>query len=122
MLGVGSHSRPIPHLSAKPSVFVRPPRELRAAMSLARLWRDQGKRTVVPVYGWFPCRPAMLRMLFLEGHAFEVTALELLAGSFRPLLVEAGEARTIEYPITCLHALSEWVGRSEGADLQPRLA
>jgi predicted ATPase len=32
--------------------------ELRAAMSLARLWRDQGKRAeahdlLVPVYGWF---------------------------------------------------------------------
>jgi predicted ATPase len=32
--------------------------ELRAAMSLARLWRDQGKRKearelLAPVYGWF---------------------------------------------------------------------
>ena len=32
--------------------------ELRAAASLARLWRDQGKRTeardlLAPVYGWF---------------------------------------------------------------------
>ena len=32
--------------------------ELRAAMSLARLWRDQGKRSaardlLAPVYGWF---------------------------------------------------------------------
>jgi predicted ATPase len=32
--------------------------ELRAAISLARLWRDQGKRAkardlLVPVYGWF---------------------------------------------------------------------
>ena len=32
--------------------------ELRAAMSLARLWRDQGKRAeardlLAPVYGWF---------------------------------------------------------------------
>ena len=32
--------------------------ELRAAMSMARLWRDQGKREearelLVPVYGWF---------------------------------------------------------------------
>jgi predicted ATPase len=32
--------------------------ELRAAMSMARLWRDQGKRNeardlLVPVYGWF---------------------------------------------------------------------
>jgi predicted ATPase len=32
--------------------------ELRAAGSLARLWRDQGKRTeardlLAPVYGWF---------------------------------------------------------------------
>ena len=33
-------------------------RELRAAMSMARLWRDQGKREeardlLAPVYGWF---------------------------------------------------------------------
>jgi predicted ATPase len=33
-------------------------RELRAAMSMARLWRDQGKRDearnlLAPVYGWF---------------------------------------------------------------------
>ena len=32
--------------------------ELRAAMSMARLWRDQGKRKearefLAPVYGWF---------------------------------------------------------------------
>ena len=32
--------------------------ELRAAMSMARLWRDQGKRDearelIAPVYGWF---------------------------------------------------------------------
>ena len=32
--------------------------ELRAAMSIARLWRDQGKRDnarelLAPVYGWF---------------------------------------------------------------------
>ena len=32
--------------------------ELRAAMSLAQLWRDQGKRTeardlLAPAYGWF---------------------------------------------------------------------
>jgi predicted ATPase len=32
--------------------------ELRAAISLARLWRDQGKRTeardlLAPIYGWF---------------------------------------------------------------------
>ena len=32
--------------------------ELRAAMSMARLWRDQGKRDeardpVAPIYGWF---------------------------------------------------------------------
>jgi predicted ATPase len=32
--------------------------ELRAAMSMARLWRDQGKRheareLLAPIYGWF---------------------------------------------------------------------
>jgi predicted ATPase len=32
--------------------------ELRAAMSMARLWRDQGKRDearnlLAPIYGWF---------------------------------------------------------------------
>jgi hypothetical protein len=36
----------------------RDPPELRAAMSVARLWRDQGKRDearelLAPVYGWF---------------------------------------------------------------------
>ena len=36
--------------------------ELRAAMSMARLWRDQGKREearelLAPVYGWFCCSP-----------------------------------------------------------------
>jgi predicted ATPase len=47
------------------SVVIRNPREqqaksweLRAAISLARLWRDQGKRAearelLAPVYGWF---------------------------------------------------------------------
>jgi predicted ATPase len=35
-----------------------PPWELRATMSMARLWRDQGKRQqahdlLAPVYGWF---------------------------------------------------------------------
>jgi predicted ATPase len=37
--------------------------ELRAAMSMARLWRDQGKRNearelLAPVYGWFTVRHA----------------------------------------------------------------
>jgi predicted ATPase len=36
----------------------RKPWELRAAMNLARLWRDQGKvqqarELLAPVYGWF---------------------------------------------------------------------
>ena len=36
----------------------RPPWELRAATSVARLWRDQGKpqqarELLAPVYGWF---------------------------------------------------------------------
>jgi predicted ATPase len=36
----------------------RPIRKLRAATSMARLWRDQGKREearelLAPVYGWF---------------------------------------------------------------------
>jgi predicted ATPase len=40
-------------------VNIKPsPEELRAAMSMARLWRDQGKRDeardlLAPVYGWF---------------------------------------------------------------------
>ena len=38
--------------------FVSELSELRAAMSMARLWRDQGKREearelLAPVYGWF---------------------------------------------------------------------
>jgi len=36
----------------------QPQRELRASMSLARLWRDQGKvqqacELLAPIYGWF---------------------------------------------------------------------
>ena len=42
----------------RPSAASRSPAELRAAMSLARLWRDQGKaqqarELLAPVYGWF---------------------------------------------------------------------
>ena len=49
-------------ISSKPLVFARQQQakswELRAAMSLARLWRDQGKvqqarELLGPVYGWF---------------------------------------------------------------------
>jgi hypothetical protein len=41
------------HVNNKPSTF-----ELRAAMSLARLWRDQGtvreaRELLAPVYAWF---------------------------------------------------------------------
>jgi predicted ATPase len=37
---------------------VQKPEELRAAMSMARLWRNQGKQNearklLAPVYGWF---------------------------------------------------------------------
>ena len=52
------------HFSEYLTVFLRPlhsrpsPGKLRAAMSIARLWRDQGKREdardlLAPVYGWF---------------------------------------------------------------------
>ena len=41
------------HVSSRPN-----PGELRTAMSMARLWRDQGKQDeardlLAPVYGWF---------------------------------------------------------------------
>jgi hypothetical protein len=52
-------------------------------------------------------------LLVLEGDAFEVTALELLAGNFRCLLIEAGEARSVKHLVTSLHAFSERVGRSK---------
>ena len=48
--------------------------ELRAAMSLARLWRSQGKvsearELLAPVYGWFTDRDAPPRpRLFIEFH------------------------------------------------------
>ena len=59
--------------------------------------------------------------LFLEGHAFEVTALELPAGNFRCLLIETGEARSVKHLVTCLHAFGERVGRSKrGAGLELR--
>jgi hypothetical protein len=61
---------------------------------------------------------AELGRLFLEGHAFEVTALELLAGNFRRVLVEAREARAVEHPITCLRALSERLGSTKGGGIK----
>jgi predicted ATPase len=60
--------RQLPDVSAAESAFMRAIEiarsqqtrsfELRAAMSMARLWRDQGKRDearelLAPVYGWF---------------------------------------------------------------------
>jgi hypothetical protein len=46
--------------------------ELRAAMSMARLWRDQGKREearefLAPVYGWFQRRVRHARSEGREG-------------------------------------------------------
>jgi predicted ATPase len=48
--------------------------ELRAAMSMARLWRDQGKRNearnlLAPVYGWFTERLRHARSEGSEGVA-----------------------------------------------------
>ena len=49
-------------ISSAPSPFARAQQakswELRAAMSMARLWRDQGKQRqahdlLAPIYGWF---------------------------------------------------------------------
>jgi predicted ATPase len=45
--------------------------ELRAAMSMARLWREQGRRDeardlLAPVYGWFT-DPARIKLLPAEG-------------------------------------------------------
>jgi hypothetical protein len=57
-------------------------------------------------------------LLSLEGHAFEVTAPELLAGDFRCLLIEACEARAVEHPVSCLHTFGERVSRiKRGAGL-----
>ena len=36
-------------------------------------------------------------VLVFEGHAFEVAALELLAGNFRCLLIKTGEARPVKH-------------------------
>ena len=59
--------------------------------------------------------------LVLKGHAFEVAALELPAGDFRCLLVEAAKARPVERLVTFLHALGERVRRSKrGASLELR--
>ena len=51
--------------------------------------------------------------LILEDHAFEVTALELLAGEFSCLLVQTGKACPVEHLVTSLHAFRERVGRSK---------
>ena len=80
--------------------------ELRAAMSLARLWRDQGKRQqgrdcLAPIYGWFTegfdtldlrQAKALLDALASEGDGME----GLFAGTFRPscALADGSEART----------------------------
>ena len=53
------------------------------------------------------------RPLFLEGHAFEVTALELLAGDFRCFLIKTGEARSVEDLVTSLDGFGERIGPSE---------
>ena len=53
--------RPLMGIAARGAVARKQqarPFELRAAMSMARLWRDQGKRNearelLAPVYGWF---------------------------------------------------------------------
>jgi predicted ATPase len=53
--------------------------ELRAAMSLARLWRDQGKRheareLLAPVYGWFAEGFDTLDLKEAKGLLEELTA------------------------------------------------
>jgi len=49
-----------------------------------------------------------------------VTALELLGGDFRCLLIEVGETRSVEHFVTSLQAFGERVGRSKnGASLEP---
>jgi hypothetical protein len=60
-------------------------------------------------------------ILILEGHAFEVTALESPAGEFSCLFVQTGEARPVEHFVTSLNALGERVGRSKyGASVELR--
>jgi predicted ATPase len=79
--------------------------ELRAAMGLARLWHDQGKRQqgrdcLAPIYGWFTegfdtldLRQAktLLDALASEGHSVE----DPFAGTLRPscVLADGSEAR-----------------------------
>jgi hypothetical protein len=52
-------------------------------------------------------------LLVLKRHAFEVAALELLAGFFCCLPFEAGETRPVERLVTSLHAFGKRVGRSK---------
>jgi predicted ATPase len=54
----GKYSLLVRHLGHQRPRFAPKSWELRAAMSMARLWRDQGKRDearelLAPVYGWF---------------------------------------------------------------------
>jgi len=68
--------------------------ELRAAMSMARLWRNQGKRQLArdclaPVYGWFTegfdTRDLMQAKALLDALASEGDGMAgLFAGPFRP--------------------------------------
>jgi predicted ATPase len=55
---IGVSARIANQIGVRSKSSYRYPGELRAAASLARLWRDQGKRDearelLAPVYGWF---------------------------------------------------------------------
>jgi hypothetical protein len=91
--------------------------ELRAAMSMVRLWRDQGKRRdardlLAPIYGWFTEGFDTLDLKEAKGAAgstHSVTAkseLELVAGPEANLFVMKGAG--VHYPTSDLtsHELS----------------
>ena len=74
-------------------------------------------------WAWVATAQPRSQPLFLEGHALEVTALELLASAFRCPLIEAGEAGSVKHLVTNLHAFGERIGSSKrGAGLELRFA
>ena len=70
--------------------------ELRAAMSMARLWRDQGKREearelLAPVYGWFTEGFDTRDLKDAKALLNELAALKRVGANFR--LAEEAQAR-----------------------------
>src|SRR5262245_35123664 len=60
------------------------------------------------------CLPFFVRaILVLNGYAIDIVALERLAGGFRAVLVEAGEAGAIEHRRALAHALGKGLAAGE---------